>query len=184
MLLVDELEHGLEPHRIIRFLGSLGAKEVEPPLQVFMTTHSPVALRDLSDCAAAMTFRRLISEIEASLRNARPTVQRETPLLRQRHLRNRQELGFSVFVRFHLRTQKHSSLLFFVNFSTRNKNCSTCRCTTAIDIPAKWQQELHYRTDAKKRMREIREGGMWCFVLPFLDVAVLGKCMPPIVACY
>jgi putative ATP-dependent endonuclease of the OLD family len=48
ILLVDELEHGLEPHRIIRFLGSLGAKEESPPLQVFMTTHSPVALRELS----------------------------------------------------------------------------------------------------------------------------------------
>ena len=48
LLLVDELEHGLEPHRIIRFLGSLGAKEAEPPLQVFLTTHSPVALRELS----------------------------------------------------------------------------------------------------------------------------------------
>ena len=48
MLLVDELEHGLEPHRIIRFLGSLGAKEQEAPLQVFMTTHSPVVLRELS----------------------------------------------------------------------------------------------------------------------------------------
>jgi putative ATP-dependent endonuclease of the OLD family len=48
ILLVDELEHGLEPHRIIRFLGSLGAKEKEPPLQIFMTTHSPVAIRELS----------------------------------------------------------------------------------------------------------------------------------------
>lgn len=48
MLLVDELEYGLEPHRIIRFLGSLGSKEKTPPLQVFMTTHSPVALRELS----------------------------------------------------------------------------------------------------------------------------------------
>lgn len=48
LLLVDELEHGLEPHRIIRFLGSLGAKEAAPPLQVFMTTHSPVALRELA----------------------------------------------------------------------------------------------------------------------------------------
>jgi putative ATP-dependent endonuclease of OLD family len=48
VLLVDELEHGLEPHRIIRFLGSLGAKEKTSPLQVFMTTHSPVALRELS----------------------------------------------------------------------------------------------------------------------------------------
>ncbi|WOJ91760.1 AAA family ATPase (plasmid) [Methylocapsa polymorpha] len=48
ILLVDELEHGLEPHRIIRFLGSLGAKESPPPLQAFMTTHSPVAIRELT----------------------------------------------------------------------------------------------------------------------------------------
>ena len=48
VILIDELEHGLEPHRIIRLLGSLGAKEKSPPLQVFMTTHSPVALRELS----------------------------------------------------------------------------------------------------------------------------------------
>ncbi|WP_339864896.1 ATP-dependent nuclease [Paremcibacter congregatus] len=47
VILIDELEHGLEPHRIIRLLGSLGAKETPPPLQVFMTTHSPVALREL-----------------------------------------------------------------------------------------------------------------------------------------
>lgn len=46
--LIDELEHGLEPHRIIRLLGSLGAKEKNPPLQVFATTHSPVALRELA----------------------------------------------------------------------------------------------------------------------------------------
>ena len=48
IILIDELEHGLEPHRIIRLLGSLGAKEEQPPLQAFMTTHSPVALRELS----------------------------------------------------------------------------------------------------------------------------------------
>jgi putative ATP-dependent endonuclease of OLD family len=48
IILIDELEHGLEPHRIIRLLGSLGAKETNPPLQVFMTTHSPVALRELA----------------------------------------------------------------------------------------------------------------------------------------
>lgn len=46
--LVDEVEHGLEPHRLMRFLDSLGAKDAAPPLQVFMTTHSPVALRELS----------------------------------------------------------------------------------------------------------------------------------------
>ena len=48
MILIDELEHGLEPHRIVRLLGSLGAKGESPPLQVFMTTHSPVALRELA----------------------------------------------------------------------------------------------------------------------------------------
>jgi len=48
IILVDELEHGLEPHRIIRFINSLGSKEAEPPLQVFATSHSPVALSELS----------------------------------------------------------------------------------------------------------------------------------------
>jgi putative ATP-dependent endonuclease of the OLD family len=48
ILLIDELEHGLEPHRIIRLLGSLGAKEKNPPLQVFLTTHSPVVLQELT----------------------------------------------------------------------------------------------------------------------------------------
>lgn len=47
VILIDELEYGLEPHRIIRLLGSLGAKETPPPLQAFITTHSPVALREL-----------------------------------------------------------------------------------------------------------------------------------------
>jgi hypothetical protein len=45
--LVDEVEHGLEPHRLARLLDSLGAKEAPSPLQVFMTSHSPVALREL-----------------------------------------------------------------------------------------------------------------------------------------
>lgn len=45
--LVDEVEYGLEPHRLIRLLDSLGAKENPPPLQVFLTTHSPVAVREL-----------------------------------------------------------------------------------------------------------------------------------------
>jgi len=48
ILIADELEHGLEPHRIIRLIDSLGAKESMPPLQVFMATHSPVVLRELS----------------------------------------------------------------------------------------------------------------------------------------
>ncbi len=48
ILLIDELEHGLEPHRIVRLLGSLGAKEKKSPLQVFLTTHSPVVLQELA----------------------------------------------------------------------------------------------------------------------------------------
>lgn len=48
IILVDELEYGLEPHRIIRLLNFLCAKEDNPQLQVFITTHSPVALRELS----------------------------------------------------------------------------------------------------------------------------------------
>jgi putative ATP-dependent endonuclease of OLD family len=47
MVLIDELEHGLEPHRILRLLGSIGAKDASPRLQAFITTHSPVAVREL-----------------------------------------------------------------------------------------------------------------------------------------
>ena len=48
IVLIDELEHGLEPHRIHRLLNSIGSKEKTPPLQAFVSTHSPVALRELS----------------------------------------------------------------------------------------------------------------------------------------
>lgn len=47
IVLVDEVEHGLEPHRIIQFLNALGAKDPEPSIQVFMTSHSPVVVREL-----------------------------------------------------------------------------------------------------------------------------------------
>lgn len=46
--LVDEVEYGLEPHRLMRLLHSLGANDGAQPLQVFMTTHSPVTLRELA----------------------------------------------------------------------------------------------------------------------------------------
>lgn len=46
--LVDEVEYGLEPHRLAGLLDSLGAKDAAHPLQVFMTSHSPVAIRELS----------------------------------------------------------------------------------------------------------------------------------------
>lgn len=58
IILIDELEYGLEPHRITRLLGSLGAKEKGSPLQVFMSTHSPVALRELSGSQLFVARRR------------------------------------------------------------------------------------------------------------------------------
>ena len=47
-LLIDELEHGLEPYRIIRLLHMLGSKDPNRKRQVFLTTHSPVAVRELA----------------------------------------------------------------------------------------------------------------------------------------
>lgn len=46
--LIDELESGLEPHRIVRLLQALGAKHSTPKFQVLATTHSPVVIRELS----------------------------------------------------------------------------------------------------------------------------------------
>ena len=50
--LVDEVEHGLEPHRIARLLKYLKSPTVDetkvPPSQIFMTTHSPVVIRELT----------------------------------------------------------------------------------------------------------------------------------------
>jgi putative ATP-dependent endonuclease of the OLD family len=50
--LIDELEHGLEPHRIARLLKYLSAPPAEagnsPPSQIFITTHSPVVIRELT----------------------------------------------------------------------------------------------------------------------------------------
>jgi len=55
VVLVDEIEYGLEPHRLTRLLSSLGAKEEPSPLQVFITTHSPVVLRELSGAQLYVT---------------------------------------------------------------------------------------------------------------------------------
>lgn len=44
-ILIDEIEHGLEPHRIIRLLKQL---KTNSPGQVIISTHSPVPLCELS----------------------------------------------------------------------------------------------------------------------------------------
>ena len=50
--LIDEIEHGLEPHRIARLLKYLKTPATDrdniPPPQIFMTTHSPVVIRELA----------------------------------------------------------------------------------------------------------------------------------------
>ena len=47
ILIIDEAEYGLEPHRITRLLNELGSKTDESEQQVFITTHSPYVLREL-----------------------------------------------------------------------------------------------------------------------------------------
>lgn len=50
--LIDEIEHGLEPHRIARLLKHLKSPGIDenkmPPSQIFMTTHSPVVIQELT----------------------------------------------------------------------------------------------------------------------------------------
>lgn len=46
--IIDEIEFGLEPYRIIRLLDTLGAKNNDLSQQVFLTSHSPIVLRELS----------------------------------------------------------------------------------------------------------------------------------------
>lgn len=45
LLLVDEVEYGLEPHRLVHLLGHL--QKEDEYAQVFVTTHSPTALQHL-----------------------------------------------------------------------------------------------------------------------------------------
>lgn len=45
--LVDELEHGLEPHRIARLLKYLKTSPEAKHSQLFITSHSPVVIREL-----------------------------------------------------------------------------------------------------------------------------------------
>ncbi len=84
--LIDEIEHGLEPHRIARLLKYLknpandGDKALPP--QIFMTTHSPVVIRELAAhdiftvrSKAGITEVRSVAETAKNLNTA------------QRHLR-------------------------------------------------------------------------------------------------
>ncbi len=60
--IIDEVEFGLEPYRIIRLLDALGAKNNDQTQQVFMTTHSPIVLRELSSVQLwAVRYRRSVT---------------------------------------------------------------------------------------------------------------------------
>lgn len=58
MIIADEVEHGLEPFRVVRLLDTLGAKAPTPSAQVFLTTHSPVVIRELSGAALSILRRQ------------------------------------------------------------------------------------------------------------------------------
>lgn len=58
MLLVDEIEHGLEPHRVARLLESLEVKAQQPKVQTFATTHSPVVVREIAGSQLWIMRRR------------------------------------------------------------------------------------------------------------------------------
>lgn len=80
-VIVDEVEFGLEPHRVIRLLRSLGSKEYSPPLQVFMSTHSPVAIEELR-CDQIHVIRRgatVHSVIQATCSDEVQGALRKTP---------------------------------------------------------------------------------------------------------
>lgn len=53
-ILIDEVEHGLEPHRIVHLLRTLTMGEAETSPQLFMTTHSPVAVAELGASGLAV----------------------------------------------------------------------------------------------------------------------------------
>jgi len=48
IIAIDEIEHGLEPHRLAQVLYYLKNRTDEGKLQVILTTHSPVAVKTLS----------------------------------------------------------------------------------------------------------------------------------------
>lgn len=82
--LIDEVEHGLEPHRIARLLKELkaAAKVTAEPQQVIMTTHSPVVLLELD----ATDLQRVQSEAGKTSVVA-VAEKADTPDVAQRNLR-------------------------------------------------------------------------------------------------
>jgi putative ATP-dependent endonuclease of OLD family len=57
--LIDEVEHGLEPHRISRLLRYLKSERENVRPQLFVTTHSPVVLKELNVNDLAIVHRNM-----------------------------------------------------------------------------------------------------------------------------
>lgn len=63
-LLVDEVEYGLEPHRLVNLLAQLRRADI--PGQVFITTHSPTVLRHLAAQDLAVVRSSADGHVEVS----------------------------------------------------------------------------------------------------------------------
>lgn len=83
--LIDEIEHGLEPHRIARLLKYLKAPAdagSTSPSQIFITTHSPVVIRELN-AADIFTVRAEAGMVRVTAADAAAS----DPNTAQKHLR-------------------------------------------------------------------------------------------------
>ncbi|THV35207.1 hypothetical protein FAB82_23365 [Glycomyces buryatensis] len=47
ILAIDEIEHGLEPHRLAALLTTLKSRAADGHAQIFLTTHSPITIENL-----------------------------------------------------------------------------------------------------------------------------------------
>jgi putative ATP-dependent endonuclease of OLD family len=54
VIAIDEIESGLDPHRLLHVLGYLRRRANEGTLQVFLTTHSPLVVEGLSNVELAV----------------------------------------------------------------------------------------------------------------------------------
>lgn len=98
--LIDEVEHGLEPHRIARLLNFLkapaGNGEAARSPQIFMTTHSPVVIRELqAGDICAVRSEKGVTEVRSVAATAKDldTAQRHLRRTPEAFLANRVIVG-------------------------------------------------------------------------------------------
>jgi putative ATP-dependent endonuclease of the OLD family len=117
IVLVDELEFGLEPHRLTRLLHALGAKENPPSLQTFVTTHSPVAVRELTASQLFVVRKDPSShyiQLASTANDIQATIRSDPETLLARKVivcEGASEVGFLRGLDIYWTSQGHSSLL-------------------------------------------------------------------------